>query len=266
MKHLIRILLSCLPLFLILIGGQHVEAREIRVIDQANLFSSDERREIEDQAYTFSEEAKMDAIVVTTNDAEGKTAEAYADDFYDNGPYGFGADKSGFLFLIDMDNRTYHISTAGKAIKLFTDQRIERMLDRAEGDMRDGDYAAAAASILNDAIKYSRDVEFDNQTGRFKKVRRITLFEGVIALIAAAVAGIVSFSSVYGTYNLKRSTYKYSYRDKGHLALKKKEDQLVNTATTSRYIPPSNSSGGGGGSSTHTSSGGSSHGGGGRSF
>lgn len=265
MRYLTRLSLSLLLLFLLLVGGKHVEAREIKVIDQANLFSSAERKKIEDQAYAFAEESNMDAIVVTTNDAEGKTAEAYADDYYDNSPYGFGSDKSGFLFLIDMDNRTYHISTTGKTIKLFTDQRIERMLDRAEGDMRDGDYAAAASSVLADAISYGRDVKYDNQTGRFKKIQRVTWIEGLIALIAAVVAGIVSFSSVYGTYNLKHSTYKYSYRDKGHLALKQKEDQLVNTATTSRYIPPSNS-GGGGGSSTHTSSGGSSHGGGGRSF
>ena len=264
MRTVTKWLLSLLVFSLMLVFSLPTEASEMTVYDQANLFTADELADLAEMTAEFRATEKMDAVVVTTSNAEGKTAEAYADDFYDNGNYGLGAKKSGFLFLIDMDNRTYHISTAGHTIKLFTDQRIERMLDRAERDMRNGDYASAAASVLKDALNYSQKVDYDNVTGTFKKVRKISLLEGIIAVIAAAVAGVVSFSSVYGTYNLKRGTYKYAYRDQGHLALRSKEDQLVNTATTSRYIPPSNS--GGGGSSTHSSSGGSSHGGGGRGF
>lgn len=256
----LKFLLTSLAVLLFFIGFSHpVQANE-QIFDQANLFSESQRQDISNKMTEFIDQTGMDVVVVTTNDAGGKTAKAYADDFYNNGGYGSGSDQSGFLFLIDMDNRTYHISTKGKMKILLTESRIDSMLDHAEGDMKDGNYDLAAISVINDAIKYNQKYAYDTATGTFKRVRRFTPLKTLIAVIAGIVAGIAGYSSVYGTYNLKRSTYKYSYREKGNLKLTQKEDQLIDTFTTTRHIPkPTNTGGGGGG-------GGGGNGGGGRSF
>lgn len=265
-----RLTLGLAVVFIGLFFSQHLSfASEQKIYDQAQLFSDYETTIIEDAINKFEKTANMEAIVVTTDEAHGKTTRDYADDFFDQHQFGFGPEYDGILVLIDLNQRTYWISTHGRSIKLFTDSRIEQLLDHSESAMRNGDYANAATTILAEATKYANDYRYDEQTHAFKKVHRIVWYEGLVAVGLALVAGIGTFFSVFASYNLKRSTYNYSYRDNGQLKLTTNEDSLVNTAVTTRYIPPRSNKGGGGGgggSSTHRSSGGSTHGGGGRGF
>lgn len=255
----LKYVLSALALLCFWVMAQPAGAAE-QIFDQASLFSESQQAEITDQIAIFEKNTGMDAAVVTTNDAQGKTAQVYANNFYDEHHFGVGEARSGFLFLIDMDNRTYYISTKGKMKELLTEARIKKMLDHAEDDMIDGNYHLAALSVIKDAIGYSDRYQYDSASDQFKRVRKLTPIKTMIAIVVGAIAGIASYSSVYGTYNLKRSTYKYAYREKSSLQLTQKEDQLINTFTTTRRIPrPSSSSGGSGG-------GGGGHGGGGRSF
>ena len=62
---------------------------------------------------------------MTTEDAEGKTSEEYADDYYDYNGYA----EDGALYLIDLDNGSVWISTAGKMIRYLTDERIDAVID-----------------------------------------------------------------------------------------------------------------------------------------
>jgi hypothetical protein len=72
----------CLP------GAVSARAEGTRVFDNANLFSESEKAEIERTVAKVSAKTKLDLVVVTTGSAEGKSSEAYADDFYDAGNYG----------------------------------------------------------------------------------------------------------------------------------------------------------------------------------
>ncbi|MBP5793935.1 MAG: TPM domain-containing protein, partial [Spirochaetaceae bacterium] len=74
----------------------------------------------------FLDKYNKEAVIVTTSDAQGKSAEAYADDFYDENDFGTGSGKDGVLFLIDMDNRKIHVSTSGSMIDYLEDWRIEK--------------------------------------------------------------------------------------------------------------------------------------------
>lgn len=232
-----------------------------QVFDEANLFSDSDKINLQTAIDTFKSETKMDAVILTTADAEGKSPQDYADDFYDQHNFGSGPNKTGFLFLIDMDNRTYYISTAGTLIELLTGSKRERLLDHAETSMRSQNYADAALSVIDDMSRYTKNYTYDQSSGALTKIKTITTIEILIAVIVGSVAALVTYSSVYGKYTLKRSSYRYSYRDNGSLSLSQRDDQLINTFTTSRHIPKANP-----GNGSHTSSGGSSHGGGGRGF
>mgnify|MGYP002754776727 FL=1 len=83
----------CLP------GAVSARAEGTRVFDNANLFSESEKAEIERTVAKVSAKTKLDLVVVTTGSAEGKSSEAYADDFYDAGNYGYGSKLSGALYL-----------------------------------------------------------------------------------------------------------------------------------------------------------------------
>lgn len=120
-----------------------------RVFDQAGLFTEEQVSNLEQACTALRNSCKLDLVVVTTDNAEGKTSQDYADDFYDAGGFGVGTDKSGALFLIDMDNRQAYISTCGSAIGLLSDSMIQSILDEAVACLQQQDYGGAAQVFLD---------------------------------------------------------------------------------------------------------------------
>ena len=198
---------------------------------------------------------------------------AFADDFFDeHSP----DQEDGVAIVIDMDNRQIYISTCGIAIRYLTDERIDRILDDAYGDISDGEYKACLATMLDGVKRYYEDgipngqYNYDTETGKVSRYRSITLVEFLVALALGIVCSVIVWLSVVGKYRLKSPTFHYDFRGNGRLDLRVREDRFVNQTLTHRRIPKETSGGGGhssaGRSSTHTSSSGRSHGGGGRSF
>lgn len=261
-------------------------AQERRVFDQAGLFSADEAEDLEEQIAGIMQGTNMDLVVVTTEDAQGKSARDYADDFYDEGGFGVGKDASGVLFLIDMDNREICISTAGAMQRFLTDSRIESMLDHAYDCVQQGDYAGAASKMVGETLSwYHKGIPggqytYDKDTGRISRYRSIRWYEGVLALLIAGFCGFAACQNVRREYGMKQDRqraagYLMSYRANAQFACRKQNDALIQSYVTHQVIPRSSGglkgggSGGfssGGRSTVHRSSSGRSHGGGSRKF
>ena len=101
-------------------------AEGTRVFDEAGLFSAEEVQELETRIDEVRDSQDADLAVLTVEDAQGESAESYADDFYDSHGLGVGDDASGILLSIDMDNREIYVSTTGYAMKVLTDARVEK--------------------------------------------------------------------------------------------------------------------------------------------
>lgn len=71
-----------------------------RFVDNAGLLTDFEQSELLDKLDEISRRQQVDVVVVTTDALNGKTPETYADDFYDNNSYGFGADCDGVRLLL----------------------------------------------------------------------------------------------------------------------------------------------------------------------
>lgn len=261
---------------------------EQRVYDQAGLFSSKERDELEQEIRELRESLGMDVALVTTENAGGKTAEQYADDFYDSYGFGAGEDYSGVLYLMDMDNRELYISTCGDMIRVLTDERIEDMLDNGIGYMGDQSYMKCAQRFLLDVrFWYEKGIEedqynIDRDTGEIswyqaKPKRSIRWYElllafGVSAFCAGSVCGKVKRDYAMNQERRQASNYYMAYRADAAFRFRNQNDVLSNSHITRQRIPkstPVRSSGGSGHSgrsTTHRSSSGRSHGGGGRKF
>lgn len=248
------------------------------VHDRADLLIPEEEEHFERMAIEFRDTYDMDFVVVTTDDAEGKSAMEYADDFYDL-RYDTSAERGGVLYLIDMDNREIYVSTCGRAIRYLTDERIEEMLDAAYEKIEDGDYAGVFDAFFAETNTYmnmgipSGQYNYDTETGErdyYREPKRITMFEFLLGIMAGAAAAIGTCGFIAGKYKLKFEDFHYDAYTDSEVRFDVKEDRLVNTFVTHRHIPRNtNSTGSGGGgsiSSTHHSSGGVSHGGGGRHF
>ena len=250
-----------------------VNAAEGYVYDYAGLMSGEEITELEIQIADMKEKTGWDIFAVTTDYAEGKSAIAYADDFYDERT---AEDSDGILVLIDMDNREIYVSTCGEAIRYLTDARIERILDDGFYYVSNGAYASCLSAMLDKAEVYydtgiqQNQYNYDVETGAVSEYRVLTWMEVVPVFFLAAIVGFAIFFGVKKSYSMKGGRYEYPYMKYGKLDLTTHQDQFLRTHTTHHRIQTSSSGSGGrssgGRSSTHRSSSGRSHGGGGRRF
>lgn len=263
-----------------------------RVFDQAGLFSETEIIQLEEKIVQCRKSTKMDVVIVSAYADGERSAEEYADDYYDYGGFGVGKKASGVLLLYYMDGPGQpggecYISTAGTMINMLTDERIESILDNVYGDLGNRDFAGATEHFLEDVKAYVKEgVEsgqytYDRDTGEIVRYHSIRLYEVAIAMVIAGIlAGSVCLD-IKKRYAMKQSSREVSnslqaYRADCAFHFSVAGDKMVNKYVRSVPIPRNTSSGSGGrghsGSSSagrstiHTSSSGSSHGGGGRRF
>ena len=111
-----------------------------RLVDNAKLLSEDEYSQLKEHIDTVSEKYTFDVVIVTEKSIGDKTPTEYADDFFDYKGYGEGDNHDGILFLLDMENRKWAISTTGAGIPYFTDYGQERIMDDVKPYLSDGEY------------------------------------------------------------------------------------------------------------------------------
>ncbi len=95
------------------------------VYDQEGLFDEFDTEIINGKLAELNRIYSVDVAVVTTFSLDGKTAEEYADDFYDENDIGQGENKDGILLLISENERVWAISTSGSCIDVFTDDDLD---------------------------------------------------------------------------------------------------------------------------------------------
>ena len=277
MKHRISSLILTLICFFTLCSS--LMAAVPRVNDLADLLSLDEIESLEKELNILSETYQMETVIVTTNDAEGKTATAYADDFYVTNDYGYGDNWDGVLFLMDMDNRELAISTNGLSAKYLDDRRIDTLMDTIAPYLTDANYYQGCLTFINGVETYFKSgipsdshlifkdgqKPFTNSYGNPLTPQNYLVYAGIAFLVAFVMAFIVRFIISY-LYKHPRHTVPATLPDNLSVNYSEKHDQFISTHTTKTKIQSSGSGGGGGGSSMHRSSSGRSHGGGSRGF
>lgn len=263
--------LLCMMLMLYIVQGVCVKADEVtsgtltRMEDQAGILTEEEEKKLNDTLDTVSEKQECDVAVVTVNSLEGKTAQEYADDFYEMNGYGYGEDKSGILLLVAMDDREWHMSTCGYGITAFTDAGLSYMEDQFVPDMSDGEYAKAFteyASLCDEFLTQAKTKEpYDSGHLPKGKVSPIWILGDL--LIGGVIAFVMAMVKKSKLKSVKSQVEAAAYEKAGSLHLTEQTDHFVNRIVTTRKIERKTQSSG---SSTHTSSSGTSHGGSGGKF
>lgn len=237
------------------------------VIDDAGLIKASDEKELDKKIKNIQKD-KFDVVILTVKSLDGKSAQDYADDYYDNNDYGLDNEKSGLLFLVSKGDRKYHISTKGAGIKAFTDYGIGRIKEEIKPYLSDGDYFNACDEFLNitkDFVKaYKEGTPYDTDNPYNEEIDYVIL--EVIALVIAFVIALISV----GIMRLRMNTAKpkgtaMEYIKKGSFKLTSEKDIFMYSTVTKTAKPKDNDNSAGG-STTHVSSSGSEHGGGGGSF
>lgn len=242
---------------------------EEKVYDFADLFTDSEESELYKQISEYISISNMDLAVVTINENNKYDVEKYADDFYDYNDFGINSSRDGILFLIDMDKRQIHMTTTGKAIKMYDDNRIDSALDLVYQHMTDQEYYTGTSKFINRISEdFQAGVPASNKNmvidkdGNVHIIKRVNWFLLVIISLIVSIITIVIL--VAKNKLVRKATTAEEYLDKDSVKING-QDVFLSTHTTKHKIDHS-SSGSSGGSSYHGGSSGMSHGGGSHGF
>lgn len=273
----ICMLFSVLPVF-------GAEVAEQRVFDYADLLSEAEEREMKLWVEEMQENWGLDLAYLTTNDTEGKSVQEYGADFYIEHDLGFGKDKDGVIFVLDMGSREGQIITCGKAIDLYTDYYIDQMWDNMVSFLSDGDYYNAFFSLYTDMHELAGDYEkyqtdpdsFLSDYSKTQKTKGLLTSAAIAGVFALVIASLAVSSMRKSCKNGKPYTDGRAYLKENGCHLSVNRDSFASTHTSLMPIPQNEDhdhhggfTGGGswgGGSSTFSGGGGRSFGGGGGKF
>ena len=222
-KKKINYVFLFMAVFLLMAGSSVFARDEGNVYDKAALLADSEMSELNEKITALQQESGWNVFAVTTDNAEGKNARDYADDFFDaHSP----DQEDGVALLIDMDNREIYISTCGGAIRYLTDARLDSILDEAYGYVSDGDYAGCLNVMLDGVSSYyERGIpkgqhNYDTETRDVSVYRSLTFTEIMVAVLAALAVGGIFFGVTVGKYRLKFGTWQYPFRDYGEVNLR----------------------------------------------
>lgn len=243
------------------------------VVDQAELLTPAQEQELQKLVDEIKQEYQFEVVILTVDSIGNKSAQDYADDFYDQGAYG----PDGLLFLLSMEYRDYWASTAGEGIKWFSDYRLDSMADQILSNLSNGQYFQAFKQYITLVETQLEQSNADDYVpgGSENSVSKRSLQDNLIVIgVILVVAFVVAFCIVSGmkkkmsTKNRKVDA-KY-YIGANNLQLSRQQDIFMYSrlARVARAQDTSSSSSGrsGGGGSSHRSSGGVSHGGRGGKF
>jgi uncharacterized protein len=271
MVNINRKLVSSLIIIMMLIFVLNpiiAKGEALRVFDDAYLFTEEEIKILSEEASNISSSYDMDIIIVTTDDANGKSARDFGDDYFDNNGFGLGPDLDGILFLIDMDNREVYISTSGDGIRYLTDERLDNVIEEAlDSGLGEGDYYGGAMGFLSGTKKYLQmGIPSDQYTQdeSVKKENSLTFMEGIMSLITGLLASAGFFFGTKSKYKMKSPVKAVNFRENSIVNFTKEDNKLIDTVLTNKKIAkPSSDSGK---STTHESASGKTHGGKGAKF
>lgn len=228
------------------------------VVDNADLLTDEEEKTLVEKCDAFTAEFLAEIAVVTITDLEGKSAEAYADDFYDYNGYGYGENDDGLLVLYlpgEQGERQVHITTHGTANEQISDEEIDLILDAVIPYLINEDYATAFSVFIDEADS------------------ALTPMPAVVWLIICLVAGLaiglfITNKMASGNYSVHKQADAADYVRRGSLYMNASNDMFIRSrvVTTPKPQKSSSSDSDSDSGSSHTSSSGRSHGGGGRSF
>lgn len=270
-------LLAVLGVCLSLIVPSLAEERFVYVYDEAGLLTVPERDALESQAADFSGEYDFAVYVVTVSDYRdygGGTVDAVAASIFEKNDFGLGAEGSGVLLLLSMEERDYALFFHGYGNSAFTERDKDRLEEAFLDDFRRddwyggfSDFVSSCGGMLEQATagdssdRYTPYVNGDTHPSFFRGLReRLGPFGLMIVIVVfpALVALIVCTIAKRNMKSVKKAEKADFFAVPGSMELYASEDRFTHI-TQARVKVESDSdinrSGGGGGGGSSSRSG-----------
>lgn len=249
-KNILSMLISVIGM-LCLMCGIEVSAEEYqgKIFDDYNVFTEQQIQELNSILDENAQTLQINIGVVITDQTDRDNAMDFTDIYLENV---FGKNSNSVMYLINTYDDYDYLSTSGTAIKYYSDDTINYILQSTSGTYLSEDnmdYYGAISKFADLTVS-----EQHQQGGKFSVILLI------VSIIVGLFGSIMIAFEISDKYENKVSTSAdiYAKSNDGNINFTNREDIFIRTYTTKEAIPDDNDT-----SSTHTSSSGGTHGGGG---
>lgn len=258
--------LSALLLAVILIAllcSVSAYAENPNVIDNAGVLGA-AITNLDNYASNVSENYRFDVVVLFADTLNGRSAEAYTDDFYDYNGFGYGETRDGIILMVCPESRDYHISGTGNGIAMFDGHRLDVIERDVVNYLSAGKWGEAAAVFISDCEQFMSEgmpeVEEPEEKGF-----HFSLSELIGSLLAGfGIAFVPGKGMKSQLKSVGRKNDANHYIKPNGIAITNSQDNFVTMTVTRRKIETDNNRSGG--SNVHMSSSGTMHSGRGGKF
>ena len=161
-----------------------------RLVDQADLLSDGEEKNLLSTLDSLSEKWKCNIVVLTVDSHTGPIQD-FADDYYDYNGFGYGDTHDGIILLLvvgaEAGNRDYTIVMTGRGETIFDDDAVYAIEDDILPALRSSNYTTAMARFVRDV-----EARLGYYDEYYKPVNRT-----IVALFYNAFAYVVDRYSPY---------------------------------------------------------------------
>lgn len=251
------------------VRGNTQALTEERVFDVGDKLTPEEENRLQEKIRIAEDLCGTDIILVTLDQSLEEYARSYedvigyvepyqytmvyADNFYDDGKFGYNKPHGDGLILVDnwyreADGGVYTwVSTSGKAMEQLSTDDIEYMLDMC-------------LEYVEDDPAYAYEYFVDLVVDYLDPNQNLGEDLGIFSVLVGLIAGFIFFVANRGGKKGKNTVETRTYVKNGRANVREQQDIFITKTVQRRKIETQTSSGGGGG---HISAGGHSHGGGG---
>lgn len=198
-----------------------------RLYDGADILTDTEESDLISKLNRISGEFNVDIAIATVDGTGDMSVDEYVNYYYDNSGLGYGVEREGVLFLIDMDSRKFRILSNGGhvAAKAISSDVISDITDTVTSDLSDGNYVSAFNSYIDEC-----EYQINGQINGFP-------FKGARNFIISLVIGLVIAFIVTGTMkgklkSVRKQAAANGYVKDGSLAIYESRDTFLYSRVT----------------------------------
>ena len=120
-------------------------------VDSAEVLTTDELESLKSKLAQISDENNIDVGVVTVDYLDGKSAQEFANDLFEQNKFGKGENRDGILLLVATEDREWAMSTHGSAKEAFNEEGLDFLSGEFLQYLAEDDYYSAFENFANNA-------------------------------------------------------------------------------------------------------------------
>ena len=262
MKRKIVSLLLLLVLALSLAALPASAAGGTYVYDVAGVLSEEQARDLAGRASLASESGGCGIYIVIVqkySDYGSGTIDLVAQSIYNENGFGLGAERSGLLLLLSLDERDYDLSAYGYGLTAFTDYGRDLLSENLRSYFRDNDWYGGLSAFVNESAEMltaaNNGTPVDRGSGELTATETAGGIFGILLLVVAlpCLVALIAVSIMKrGMKSVAHATAAKNYMVPGSLDLRVSSDNFSHVTETRRKIETESKRGGGGGSTVNS--------------